>query len=315
MEQNVNSNVNLESLLQVSSSPHIRANDTTQRIMLDVIIALIPATIVGIYYFGVKAAIVVLLAIASAVLSEAVFQKARKQVVTITDLSAVVTGLLLGLNIPATAPWYVPVFGSFFAIVIAKQLFGGLGYNWVNPALAGRAVLLLSWPTAMTTFVQPFSDGVSAATPLSSGEFPALMDMFLGKMPGVIGEVSALALIVGGIYLIARGVIKFHIPVIFIASAAIFLMIFGAPMDTILAQLLAGGLMLGAFFMATDYASSPLTFTGQVIFAVGCGLMTALIRQFGSLPEGVSYAILLMNVVTPMIDKYTVPKVFGSVKK
>lgn len=156
MEQNVNSNVNLESLLQVSSSPHIRANDTTQRIMLDVIIALIPATIVGIYYFGVKAAIVVLLAIASAVLSEAVFQKARKQVVTITDLSAVVTGLLLGLNIPATAPWYVPVFGSFFAIVIAKQLFGGLGYNWVNPALAGRAVLLLSWPTAMTTFVQPF---------------------------------------------------------------------------------------------------------------------------------------------------------------
>lgn len=315
MEQNVNSNVNLESLLQVSSSPHIRANDTTQRIMLDVIIALIPATIVGIYYFGVKAAIVVLLAIASAVLSEAVFQKARKQVVTITDLSAVVTGLLLGLNIPATAPWYVPVFGSFFAIVIAKQLFGGLGYNWVNPALAGRAVLLLSWPTAMTTFVQPFSDGVSAATPLSSGEFPALMDMFLGKMPGVIGEVSALALIVGGIYLIARGVIKFHIPVIFIASAAIFLMIFDAPMDTILAQLLAGGLMLGAFFMATDYASSPLTFTGQVIFAVGCGLMTALIRQFGSLPEGVSYAILLMNVVTPMIDKYTVPKVFGSVKK
>lgn len=315
MEQNVDSNVNLESLLQVSSSPHIRANDTTQRIMLDVIIALIPATIVGIYYFGVKAAIVVLLAIASAVLSEAVFQKARKQVVTITDLSAVVTGLLLGLNIPATAPWYVPVFGSFFAIVIAKQLFGGLGYNWVNPALAGRAVLLLSWPTAMTTFVQPFSDGVSAATPLSSGEFPALMDMFLGKMPGVIGEVSALALIVGGIYLIARGVIKFHIPVIFIASAAIFLMIFGAPMDTILAQLLAGGLMLGAFFMATDYASSPLTFTGQVIFAVGCGLMTALIRQFGSLPEGVSYAILLMNVVTPMIDKYTVPKVFGSVKK
>ncbi len=317
MEQNVNSttNVNIEKLLHVSSSPHIRSADTTQRIMLDVIIALVPTTIVGIYFFGLKAAMVVLLAVLAAVVSEGVFQKARNQVVTISDLSAVVTGLLVGLNIPSTAPWYVPVFGSIFAIIIAKQLFGGLGYNWVNPALAARAVLLISWPTAMTNFVQPFSDSVSAATPLTSGEFPALMDLFLGQMPGTIGEVSALALLVGGIYLIVRGVIKFHIPVVYIATTAVFLLIFGVEMNKILPQLLSGGLFLGAFFMATDYASSPLTIKGQIIFAIGAGFMTALIRQHGGMSEGVSYAILLMNVATPMIDKYTIPKVFGSVKK
>lgn len=315
MEQNVNTGVNLENLLRVSSSPHIRSQETTRRIMLDVVIALLPASIVGVYYFGLNAAIVLALAVIAAVLSEAVFQKARKQEVTISDFSAVVTGLLVGMNIPATAPWYLPVFGSVFAVIIAKQLFGGLGFNWVNPALAARAVLLISWPTHMTNYVAPFSDATSAATPLTSGQFPALMDMFLGNMPGTIGEVSAAALLLGGIYLVIRGVIKVHIPLVYMAMTAVFLMLFGVPVDELLPQILAGGLFLGAIFMATDYASSPLTTKGQIIFAVGAAFMTALIRQKGGMPEGVSYAILLMNVATPMIDKYTKPKVFGSVKK
>ena len=315
MEQNLKTGVNLENLLSVSSSPHIRSSETVQRIMLDVIIALIPASIVGIYYFGIKAAIILALAIVAAVVSEAAFQKARKQEITVSDLSAVVTGLLLGLNIPSSAPWYVPVFGSFFAIVVAKQLFGGLGYNWVNPALAARAVLMLSWPVHMASFTMPFSDATSAATPLSGGTFPSLFDMFVGKMPGVIGEVSAAALLVGGIYLLVRGVIKIHIPAVYIGVCAVFLMLFGVPVDQVLPQLLAGGLILGAFFMATDYSSSPLTTKGQIIFAAGAGFLTALIRQYGGMAEGGSYSILLMNMATPMIDKYTVPKVFGSVKK
>lgn len=310
-----NQNLNIENMLHVSSSPHIRANDNVQRIMLDVIIALIPASIVGVYYFGLNAAIIIALAVISAVLSEAIFQKARKQPVTIADLSAVVTGLLVALNIPASAPWYLPVFGSIFAIVIAKQLFGGLGHNWVNPALAARAVLLTSWPASMNEFTAPFTDGVSAATPLASGEFPSLMDMLLGKMPGTIGEVCSLALLIGGVYLLARKVIHIRIPGVYLLTTALFLFIFGVEANAILPQLLSGGLLLGAIFMATDYSSSPLTPMGQIIFAVGCGLMTAVIRQFGANPEGVSYAILLMNVATPMIDKFTASKVFGSVKK
>ena len=218
------------------------------------------------------------------------------------------------MNIPASAPWYLPAFGSIFAIIIAKQLFGGLGFNWVNPALAARAVLLISWPAQMTNFVAPLSDATSAATPLSSGQFPALMDMFIGNMPGTIGEVSAAALLLGGLYLVIRGVIKVHIPLIYIALTAGFLLLFGAPVDQLLYQILAGGLFLGAIFMATDYASSPLTVKGQIIFAVGAAFMTALIRRHGGMPEGVSYAILLMNVATPMIDKFTKPNVFGSVK-
>lgn len=307
--------IQIENLLHVSSSPHIRSTDTVQRIMLDVIIALVPATIVGIYFFGMMAAINVGLAIVTAVVAEAAFQKARKQEVTISDLSAVVTGLLVGMNIPAASAWYLPVFGSFFAIVVAKQLFGGLGYNWVNPALAARAVLLISWPTQMTNFTAPFSDAVSAATPLASGQYPALMDMFLGKMPGTIGEVSAAALLLGGLFLIVRGVISWRIPVIYIATTAVCVALFGGGVDLVVPQILAGGLMLGAIFMATDYSSSPVSPKGQIIYAIGCGLLTVLIRQFGGMPEGVSYSILLMNVVTPMIDKYTVPKVFGSVKQ
>lgn len=304
----------IENMLTVSSSPHIRSTDNVQRIMLDVIIALVPAAIVGIYYFGINAAMIIALSVVAAVLSEAIFQKVRKKEVTISDLSAVVTGLLVAMNIPASAPWYLPVFGSIFAIVIAKQLFGGLGHNWVNPALAARAVLLTSWPTQMNNFTQPFTDGVSAATPLASGEFPPLMDLLLGKMPGTIGEVCSLALLIGGAYLILRKVISIRIPLVYIASTAIFLFVFGAEGNTILPQLLSGGLLLGAIFMATDYSSSPLTAKGQIIFALGAGLMTALIRQYGANPEGVSYAILLMNVATPMIDKFTASKVFGSVK-
>lgn len=314
MDQNVNTGVNLENLLRVSSSPHVRSHETVQRIMLDVIIALVPATIMGVYYFGMNAAIVLVLAVIAAVLSEGIFQKARKQDVTIADLSAVVTGLLVGLNLPSTAPWYLPVFGSIFAVIVAKQLFGGLGYNWVNPALAARAVLLVSWPQHMSNFVAPF-DATSAATPLSGGAFPSTMDLFLGNMPGTIGEVSAAALLLGGIYLIIRGVIKIHIPAVYIVLTGVFLMLFGVPVEELLPQILVGGLFLGAIFMATDYASSPLTVKGQIIFAVGAALMTALIRVHGGMPEGVSYAILLMNVATPMIDKFTKPKVFGSVKK
>lgn len=313
----------------VSSSPHIRSGETIQSIMFNVILALIPATAYGVYVFGFKALIVVLVSIASAVITEAVFQKIRKKKVTISDLSAVLTGLLLAMNLPPAAPWWLAMVGSIFAIALAKQVFGGIGHNFINPALAARAVLIASWSARMGTWDVPFSssgffayDAVTGATPLGviaegSGEaLPSFWDAFIGNIGGCIGETSALFLILGGLYLIYKGIITWHIPFSYIISAFVFsFLLNGFDAAYSAYQLIIGGIMLGAFFMATDYASSPVTDKGKIIYGVGIGLLTILIRTFGSLPEGVSYSILLMNIATPMIDRFTTSVVFGGKTK
>lgn len=313
----------MDTKLIVSSSPHIRSDETISRIMRDVVIALLPATLAGIYYFRLGAVKVILFAVLSAVITEAAFQKIRKQEVTINDWSAVVTGLLLAFNIPASAPWWLPVIGSIFAIAIVKQLFGGLGHNFMNPALAARAMLLASWPVQMTSWVTPGADAVSTATPLAiisgaeaaGADVPSLFQLFIGNHGGCIGETSAIALIIGGIYLVYRGVITPRVPVIYISTVAVITFVAGGwDPKFMIYQVLAGGLMIGAIYMATDYASSPVTPKGQIIFALGCGVITSIIRLYGGYPEGVSYSILLMNVASPLIDKYTSPKVFGEVK-
>ncbi|SHJ81949.1 RnfABCDGE type electron transport complex subunit D [Paramaledivibacter caminithermalis] len=313
----------MDTKLIVSSSPHIRSEETIGRIMRDVVIALLPATLAGIYYFRFGAVKVILFAVLSAIITEAAIQKIRKQEVTINDWSAVVTGLLLAFNMPASAPWWMPVIGSIFAIAIVKQLFGGLGHNFMNPALAARAMLLASWPVQMTSWVTTGPDAVSTATPLAiiggaeavGAEVPSLFQLFIGNHGGCIGETSALALIIGGVYLVYRGVITPRIPLIYISTVAVLTFIMGGfdPFFMVY-QVLAGGLMIGAIYMATDYASSPVTPKGQIIFALGCGIITSIIRLYGGYPEGVSYSILLMNVASPLIDKYTSPKVFGEVK-
>ncbi|MFT9495106.1 RnfABCDGE type electron transport complex subunit D [Anaerosolibacter sp.] len=314
----------MDNRLIVSSSPHLRADDSINRIMRDVVIALLPATLAGIYFFRMGAVKVILAAIIAAVFTEAVIQKVRKQPVTINDWSAVVTGLLLAFNIPATAPWWLPVIGSIFAIAIVKHTFGGLGHNFMNPALAARAMLLASWPVPMTNWVTPGADAVSTATPLAlisgteaAGQaLPSMVDLLIGNVGGCIGETSAILLILGGVYLIFRGVITPRIPVIYISTVAVLTFVLGGgfSLQYMIYQVLAGGLMLGAFYMATDYASSPVTPKGQVIYALGCGILTSIIRLYGGYPEGVSYSILLMNVAAPLIDKYTSPRVFGEVK-
>ncbi|WDV44701.1 RnfABCDGE type electron transport complex subunit D [Clostridiaceae bacterium M8S5] len=313
----------MDKLLIGSSAPHLRSNETIQSVMLDVIIALLPATIAGIYFFRFNAAKLIILAVVSAVATEYIIQKLTKKPVTINDLSAVVTGLLLAFNIPASAPWWIPVVGSAFAIAIVKMAFGGLGNNFMNPALGARAMLLASWPVIMTSWVTPGADAVSTATPLaimkgaeSSGQaLPTLTNMLLGNIGGCIGETSAILLILGGLYLLYRKVINWRIPTIYIGTVAILTFALDGGLTSMTYHLLAGGLMIGAFFMATDYSSSPITPKGQIIFALGCGVLTSVIRLYGGYPEGVSYSILLMNVATPIIDKFTSPKVFGEVKK
>lgn len=299
-----------------SSSPHIRSDETTQKLMLDVIIALVPALAASIYYFGLKAMILLLAAVISAVVTEYLCQRIMNRPVTVTDLSAVVTGMLLAFNLPAEAPWWIAVVGSAFAIGIVKQIFGGIGFNFLNPALAGRAFLMASWSSHLASgFINPATDAVASATPLAmikgaaSGQLPSLWDMFIGNIPGVIGETSAILLLAGGIYLIYRGTIKWIIPAFYIGTVAVLALIFDA--GNLPYHILGGGLILGAFFMATDYATSPVTDKGKVIYAVGAGILTMLIRKVGGYPEGVSYSILLMNIVTPMIDKYVRPHVFG----
>ena len=312
----------LDNLINVSSSPHIRSGVTTRRLMLDVIIALIPASAAGIYFFGLRAALLIAVTVASCVLFEYLTRKALKRSNTIGDLSAVVTGLLLALNLPPELPLWMAIIGSFFAIVIVKQLFGGIGQNFLNPALAARAFLVISYGTRMTTWTQPSTyvaaDAVSFATPLGAlkegGQLPDLIDMFIGNIGGSTGETSALALIIGGIYLLARGVITWHIPVVYIGTAGLFAWILGR--DGLLTgnplfHVLAGGLMIGAIFMATDYTTSPMTVKGMVIYAAGCGILTILFRMYTNMPEGVSYAILLMNVAVPIIDRFTKPGRFG----
>ncbi len=307
----------------VSGTPHVRSKESIQSIMRDVIIALVPATAAGIYYFGLKALILIVAAIISAVFFEWLYEKITKKPVTINDLSAVVTGLLLAMNLPASAPVWVAIVGSAFAIIFAKQLFGGLGQNFINPALAGRAFLLASYPTEMTTWVVPnglAADAATYATPLAqlkNGALDAsLGQLVMGQVGGTIGETCAIALIIGGIYLLYKHVISWKIPVIYIATVFILFAVIGRHgMRMPLQEIFAGGVMLGGIFMATDYASSPVTPKGQVIFAVGAGLLTYLIRTFGGYPEGVSYSILIMNCCVPLIERFTEPTIFGALPK
>jgi len=309
----------------VSSSPHIRSGETTRRIMLDVIIALIPALFAGVFYFGFRTLTITVTAVVFAVAAEVVMQKILGKPVTVNDLSAVVTGILLAFNVPVTLPLWIVAIGSIFAIAVAKQCFGGLGYNFINPALAARAMLLASWPVRMTAWVAPGADAVSTATPLAivkngaeaAGQaLPGIWDLFIGNIGGCIGETSALALLIGGAYLVYRKVINPRIPVVYIATVAVLAFLFsGFNAHMMVYHIFAGGLFLGAIFMATDYSTSPTSPKGQIIFAIGCGFLTSVIRFFGGYPEGVSYSILLMNLATPIIDRYTMPKKFGEVKK
>lgn len=311
--------------LYMSAAPHIHTSESTSSIMRDVLIALLPAFLCGVVFFGLYSAAVVLTAIAACVLFEHLFCVATKKASTIKDLSAVVTGLLLGLNMPPAIPLWMVIIGSAFAIFIAKCLYGGLGKNFMNPALAGRCFMLLAWTGAMTTFNAPF-DAVTSATPLSvfkggEGVLPPLQHMFLGITGGCIGETSTLALLIGFLYLLYRKVIRPDTTLSLLISFVILTFCFGknnsgeSQFIYTLMQVCSGGLILGACFMATDYVTTPTTFKGHIIFGIGCGILTFLIRQFGGYPEGVSYAILLMNVASPMIEKYTIPKPFGYNKK
>ena len=313
----------MEQMYNVSSNPHVRDKMTTSRIMQLVVIALLPTTLFGIWNFGFRALLVVLVTVASSVFFEWLYEKITKKPVTINDLSAVVTGLLLAMNLPASAPVWVAIVGSAFAIIFAKQLFGGLGQNFINPALAGRAFLLASYPTEMTTWVVPnglAADAATYATPLAqlkNGALDAsLKQLVMGQVGGTIGETCAIALIIGGIYLLYKHVISWKIPVIYIATVFILFAVIGRHgMRMPLQEIFAGGVMLGGIFMATDYASSPVTPKGQVIFAVGAGLLTYLIRTFGGYPEGVSYSILIMNCCVPLIERFTEPTIFGALPK
>lgn len=319
----------MEHKLIVSSSPHIFKKESVSDIMLDVIIGLLPATFMGVYCFGPRAALVILTAVCASVLSEYIYQKLMKKPVTVRDFSAVVTGLLIALNMPPAIPLWMVVVGSAFAIIIVKQLYGGIGKNFLNPALAARCFMLVAWAGAMTTFSEPLHtpDVISQATPLailegtSEGSLTPMFKLMWGVIPGSIGETSAIMLLIGGIYLLCKRVITLRIPASYILTFALLTYFFGnntnmlSPAEFTLMHILSGGLLLGAFFMATDYTTTPTTKKGQLIFGIGCGLLTFLIRNFGGYPEGVSFSILLMNVLTPLIDRWTVPKKFGEVRK
>lgn len=301
---------------KVSPAPHIHHKDTTATLMLDVITALMPCVIASVWLFGLRAALITVLSVIFCVLTEFVCQKIGKRPVGINDLSAVVTGIILALNLPSTAPWWIVLIGAVFAIAIVKQLFGGIGDNFLNPAMAARAVLLASWPARMNTYVLPrtvaAADAVSSATVLSGGYSASMIDMIVGRIPGAMGEVCKIAILLGLVYLLIRRTITWHIPVIMIGSFMLFAWAFG--MDPI-AGVLSGGILFGAVFMATDYVTSPMTKWGQVIYAAGAGLIVSLIRAFGRYPEGVTYAILLMNIATPLIDRAIKPRIYGEAKK
>lgn len=308
--------------LFVEASPHIRSAWTTQKIMLAVIIALCPSLIAATYIFGLKALLLTVICCACCVLFEFLFSKITKRENTISDLSAIVTGMLLAFNLPVDLPIYMAVIGCFIAIVIVKCLFGGIGQNFANPAITARIALMLSFTAAMTKWTAPFAwkEGVDAtvsATPLaaSAEELPSLLDMFLGNRAGCLGETCILALLIGGLFLICAGVVHPVTPVCFIGTVAL-LSFFkgGCDVNFMLYQILSGGLILGAFFMATDYSTTPLSTKGKLIFGIGCGLITFAIRQFATMPEGVSFSILVMNCLTPLIDRFTAPKALGAVK-
>jgi electron transport complex protein RnfD len=309
--------------LLAGSSPHLKSGESTQKIMRDVIIALLPATLAAVLNFKVQAAMLILVTVVSCVAAEYAWCRITKKENTITDLSAAVTGVLLAFNLSPAVPLWVAAIGGIFAIIIVKQLFGGLGHNFINPALAARAFMMASWPMQMTSWQKPGWDAVSTATPLAvikngaeaAGEMPKLWDMFIGNIGGTIGETSTLALLIGAGYLVARKVITLELPVAFIGTVGLMTWMLGGSeglfTGNFMYHILAGGLMLGAFFMATDYTTSPVTFRGRIVMGIGCGLLTSIIRLYGGYPEGVSYSILLMNLVVPMIDRYMIPKSFG----
>jgi len=320
----------------MSSSPHVRSAESTRRIMIDVIIALLPATVLGIYFFGLNALWTVLICVFTAVGVEALLQLLMKRKVTALDGSAALTGLLLALNLPplATELLWIPFVGAAFGIAIVKQAFGGIGFNFLNPALAARAFLVMSWPAAMTTWTAPIRtifaspiditasasalEAMSGATPMASMNLgyanASYLDMSIGNIGGCIGETSAIALVLGGLYLVVRRVIDFRIPAVYIGTVALFTFVAGPEgffTGDALYHILGGGLMIGAFYMATDYTTSPMSAKGKIIFAFGCGALTSIIRIWGGLPEGVSYSILLMNLVVPLLDRKFKPKLFG----
>ena len=309
----------MDGKLIVSSSPHISSPVKTKNIMLDVIIAMVPALLASVYFFGPRALALVVITVAACVISEYVSRKVMKREQTIGDLSAVVTGMLLAFNYPATLPFWIAALGGIVAIVVVKQMFGGLGHNFANPAITARVILLTSFALRMTTWVEPHAwksgavDAVSAATPLGmiaagAENLPTYAQMLIGERAGCLGETCIIGLLIGGIYLVAKKVISPIIPVFYIATVFVMSAVLGQ--DPVM-QILSGGLFLGAIFMATDYVTSPITNKGKVIYAIGCGVITVLIRQFASLPEGVSYSILLMNILTPLIENATMPRVFG----
>ncbi|MGN1419787.1 MAG: RnfABCDGE type electron transport complex subunit D [Acutalibacteraceae bacterium] len=323
----------MEKKLLVSASPHVRSSESTTGIMLDVIIALVPALVMSVVYFGTRALALTAVTVGTAVLAEYISRKVMKRSNTIADLSAVVTGLILALNLPATLPLWIAAIGSIIAIVVVKQMFGGIGQNFVNPAITARIILMVSFPTAMAKWIVPFESGwnvdaVTAATPMAqlasakggdlslASDLPSLGQMLIGYHGGSMGEVCSLALILGGLYLIFRRVISPAIPLTFIGTVAVCTLIAGhGNFEYMAYELLGGGLLLGAFFMATDYTTSPINTKGKIIFGIGCGLITSVIRIFGSLPEGVSFSIILMNIFVPHIEHLTTAKPFGEVKE
>lgn len=309
-------------LLKVSSNPHVRDKETTSSIMLDVLIALIPATLFGIYNAGqyrLHTIFLIIITVSTCVLSELFFEKLLGRKNTIMDLSAAVTGLLLALNLPSNFPLWMAVVGALFAVIVVKQIFGGIGQNIMNPALAGRCFLFLSFSQQMTAFTY---DSITGATPLavlkSTGEMTSLKQMFLGNIGGTIGETSVIAILIGAIYLLAKKVIDYRIPLWYILSFAVFILIFGDKpfdIDYLLMHIFGGGLMLGAFFMATDYVTSPITPFGRIVFGIILGVLTGIFRIFGPNAEGVSFAIIFGNILVPIIEKFTSPRVFGYSKK
>ena len=307
----------MSKLLNVSSSPHVRSNETTQSIMMDVAIAMLPATAFGVFQFGLHALLVLIVTIAACVLSEYVFEKITKRPCTISDFSAVVTGMILALNMPPEIALWIPALGGVFAIIIVKQLYGGLGQNFMNPALAARCFLLTSFALFMNNFssAKLGFDSLTGATPLAqlrAGETVDLASLVIGRIPGTIGEVSVIALLIGAIYMVVRKVISPVIPLIYIGTVFVFTFLFGGfNLTYSLSEICAGGLIFGAFFMATDYVTSPLTPKGQIVYGLILGIVTGIFRLWGASPEGVSYAIIFSNLLVPLIERYTLPTAFG----
>lgn len=332
------SDTSMQGMLTVSASPHKRTADTTRGIMLDVILALVPALILSVVLFGPRALLVTVVSVAACVLFEFLARKVMKRNTTIGDLSAVVTGVLLAFNLPSTIPLWMVVIGDAVAIIVVKQFFGGIGQNFVNPALVGRIVLMASFPVQMSDYPAPFAwrmpevAAVTSATPLAqfsdvygaenlqsamdAAGLPSLLDMLFGVRGGCLGETCAIALLLGFVYLLIRRVISPTIPLVYVGTVAVIMLIAGkGNLEFVAYQLLSGGLLLGAIFMATDYTTSPVNFKGKLLYALGCGIITALIRIFASLPEGVSFSILLMNILVPHLDSLTTPKPFGTRKE